>query len=129
MPTVDLSACHKLGFKSVQARKWWHGRFGFLSHDPQGRPDRRAGPLGSSCLSPIELPQSTPDPTKFLAASIECDYANAYYYRGLITPDQPNATVTTAAAVGRYTGVITQTNYSATGSDAPSIALAQSWLS
>src|SRR6185369_7730985 len=34
--TVDLSECRKIGFKNVQARKVWHGRFGWMSSDPIG---------------------------------------------------------------------------------------------
>ena len=41
---IDCSDCHKLGFKNVRARKFWHGRFGFLSHDPARLAGRRSCP-------------------------------------------------------------------------------------
>jgi hypothetical protein len=31
--TVSFSVCRKRGFKTAQAKRYWHGRFGFLSND------------------------------------------------------------------------------------------------
>ena len=68
--TTDLSQCRKTGFKNVQARKFWHGRFGFQSHDPNGRINRLmdgvvTGDPDVDCTSDIETEQTTNDDTKY----------------------------------------------------------------
>ena len=113
---IDRSDCHKLGFKNVQARKFWHGRFGFLSHDPAGRPDRRQGPEGSGCGCSLEFEQGQPDGTKYRRAALECITHSKYFYGGEWVYDY-TATANRAATVGRYTGVITQTACGVTGDE------------
>lgn len=61
---IDFNTCRKIGFKNVQARKVWHGRFGFLSHDPAGCSDTWTPGVYSDC--PAENFQPNPDTTKYL---------------------------------------------------------------
>lgn len=70
--TVNLARCQKVGFKGVQARKVWHGRFGFKSYDHYG-----------NCGTP-----ATPDDTKYLTIARSATIA--------IVPESPDGGETPA---------------------------------
>lgn len=117
--SIDLSACRKIGFKTVQAQKYWQGRFGFLSSDPGGMLD-----TSSLCPCNYEPLRATPDDTKYLSWRIKIDsgYQGAHtagcpigVYNSTYTFDQTNR-------VGRYDGLITST-YSKTVSDPDSMGI------
>ena len=62
---VDLSNCHKTGFKNAQARKEWYGRWGFTHDDPYSSLVCNATIGGvSHTVTPREGPFSSPDQTK-----------------------------------------------------------------
>ena len=73
---VNYAKCKKMGFKNVQAKKTWHGMFGFSSHDPAGAPSwyqpfkSQVNPIspGCACEQPAhwETEQLAPDTTKYL---------------------------------------------------------------
>jgi hypothetical protein len=107
--TLDFSTCRKVGFKNVQARKVWHGRFGFLSHDcynggtgQYGRPDQREHAIsGSPCTDYIELEQTYPDTIKYLTYSLSTEYSVTDSGAG-----NTSATAEQSATVNRFSGVI-----------------------
>jgi len=69
---ANLTRCQKVGFKNVQARKVWHGRFGFKSYDHYG-----------NCGTP-----ATPDDTKYLTIARSATIA--------IVPESPDGGETPA---------------------------------
>jgi len=108
---TDLSVCHKLGFKNVQAWKAWHGRLSYLTHDTAagsstiGRADRI--PTDSpACPCSVELEQTTPDGTKYRTSTYSADYDNQYWYRSAIV-EEHHVVATRTATVDRYSGLVT----------------------
>lgn len=106
---VDLSICRKLGFKNVQARKFWYGRFGFDSTDGHD--------CGVSSVGCGEDVPGAPDGTKYLTQRIKATLSlettgdaggcsAAYSY-----------SVDVTLTIDRYTGIITQSGYSYSHSD------------
>lgn len=81
----DYAKCRKVGFKNVQARMFYCGRYGFLSHDPGGRFDRVADPVISegSCFTHTETEQPSHDTTKYLKMVATMDYVQTNEDRGL----------------------------------------------
>ncbi len=91
---LDLSSCRKLGFKNVQARHWWHGRFGFESLDGT-----------STCgVEPADMP-ATPDAQKFLTVRVYAKHSQS-------NDGEPESDFSyeydRTFTVNRFTGVITQ---------------------
>lgn len=97
---ANLTRCQKVGFKNVQARKVWHGRFGFKSYDHYG-----------NCGTP-----ATPDDTKYLTIARSATIA--------IVPESPDGgetpagqgthscTVSWSNTVDSDSGVVTQNSCS-----------------
>src|SRR3974390_453916 len=115
--TIDLSVCRKVGFKNVQARKAWHGRFGFKTeHEgicytlsfPGG--DLFPCPPGNICNPTCgclwEPYQGMPPVNKFLDSSV-----TAHTETVSIIPPNPtvSADLTRTVSVNRYTGCQTVT--------------------
>ena len=115
--TIDLSVCRKVGFKNVQARKAWHGRFGFnTEHEgicytlsfPGG--DLFPCPPGNICNPTCgclwEPYQGMPPVNKFLDSSV-----TAHTETVSIIPPNPtvSADLTRTVSVNRYTGCQTVT--------------------
>jgi hypothetical protein len=114
--TTDL--CTRIGFKNVQAKRVWHGRFGFLSHDPFApgncvddikslqqpgtvQPGDTLTPL-SDCNMDFERLQLTPRQTKYCRM-----VASGYTNNG----DYPPASAENSCTlqVNKLSGVLTQT--------------------
>ncbi len=88
---ANLTRCQKVGFKNVQARKVWHGRYSFTSED--------------GCATPGEVP----DQTRYLRVRRELS--------GTMTWDPDGAAPTVYSLsyvreylVNRHSGVITETD-------------------
>lgn len=121
--SVDFTKCRKLGFKNVQARKIWHGRFGFMSVDN--------GDWGAECGTVADQPQcdceykgyqTTSDKVKYL----RCEGTASQTGTGALG-GEPNPTTTSTASrtaeVDRYSGQVVRTE-SVGGDDDGVIALA-----
>lgn len=99
---IDLSACRKIGFKNVQAKKTWHGAFDFSTHDPSGCFDLD---LAVACDCMAESEQTTPAATKYLTLS----YSTSHF---LADTDDPCVSYITCTdeqtvSVDRNSGKIT----------------------
>lgn len=92
---VNLSSCFKMGFKNVQSRHFWHGRFGFESLD---------GP--TTCgVDAADMP-ATPDGARYL--TVRCYALSSQTNEG--DPDSDYSyEFDRTFTVDRITGVITQT--------------------
>lgn len=92
---ANLTRCQKVGFKNVQARKVWHGMFGFTSGDH------------AQCTA-----GAAPDGTKYLTMSRSLTYVE-HYERWTGDPLEKEAAwdytahVDITATVNRSSGVIT----------------------
>ena len=114
---VDMRLCRKIGFKSVQARKSWHGRFGFNSPDNSpGGGDVNGYPMfcGLVCDCSFVFPHSAPDQVKFLNLGAEIRIEMF---------DGSEAEIERAIGVNRFSGVQTLTDCS-DSSSGPSAATA-----
>ena len=95
---VAPTICRKAGNKTVAAQRWWHGTFGFTSHDPSGVQsgicnapinDQNGFPPGYSSGSYAWIPtyatttyepyQPSPDQTKYTSISYSATYTNNFY--------------------------------------------------
>lgn len=115
--TVDQSQCRKLGFKNVQAMRYWHGMFGFMSHDPGGRYDRirdnvDRDPPSSNCQCDLEFEQATPDQTKYRTLDLVGTYKK--WADGVLTN---NGAAQRKITVNAGSGVMTQDAWSQTAGD------------
>jgi len=66
---VDYSKCQKIGFKAVQAGKWWQGRFGWVSHDFNGFSGIDDW-QEAHCSCAAETEQPAADDTKYLRLAV-----------------------------------------------------------
>jgi hypothetical protein len=68
---VDLSSCRNGFFKNVQAKRYWHGSYGYLSASGNSI-------LTAACadMSKFYGPQLSPDRTKYLTQNWQYDYAD-----------------------------------------------------
>ncbi len=95
---LDLSFCRKLGFKNVQARKFWHGRFGFEDTDAH---DCGVDPTGCGEAVPA-LPQGT----KYRTQRIKAVYKRT---ETITCGFEYNYTLDITFTVDQFGGIITQT--------------------
>jgi hypothetical protein len=128
--TLDLSQCRKgPGFKNVQAQKWWHGRFGYRSHDFYGSQGRASWfPLSDdTCTHEHEPEQTTAETTKYLKQVVVLSYDLDEQDNGNGPGTHYIATITRSMEVGRYTGLRNPAGSSDSGS-AASILVAMAYL-
>lgn len=92
--TVNLARCQKVGFKGVQSRKVWHGRYSFTSMEPLG------------CAG--DSTPATPDQTKYLRVRRELS-GTMIWSPEAETPTVFSLSYVREYLVNRYSGVITET--------------------
>ena len=111
--TVNLASCHKLGFKNVQARKLWHGRFGFM------HADGCLTKLGAECNNcEFEADHTAAnDTTKYLTLEIAAvcsgsfstvisESASTCGYENVSTISTSSGSLSKKYSIGRYDGVL-----------------------
>src|SRR6185437_2510652 len=100
---IDLSLCHKTGFKNVQARRTWHGCFGWVSSCVNCNTNLCSDGSGYRSW------QGTADQTKYLTMTVE-----AACHASDVNPDSSvnwssDSTGSGARTVNAQTGEITST--------------------
>lgn len=110
--TVDHSKCRKIGFKNVQARKSWHGSWGWMSHERiiSWFPGVPSDSCPATCECAYEPMRPTPDQTKYLQLDVR-----ASAFSSLDGSTVASASCTRSCSVDRYSGVSTLTSCSDTG--------------
>jgi hypothetical protein len=112
-PYADISNCQKSGFKNVQAKAIWHGRFGYLSHDPGGRPTHKSCELSGCPCENWETSQPNPDQSKYLSVALNCTMAkeDTHYdeQAGHMTTVHTDAQTQRVLTVHRRSGIVTLT--------------------
>lgn len=119
--TVDLTVCHKRGFKAIAAKKWWHGVFPWTSeaaacsdtwcstqiNDCNGNTPGSTGYFPTYQLTGYQSYQANPDHTKYLAC------ASDIYYQAVDTTTSSIVTITAgatgAATINAQSGETTST--------------------
>lgn len=108
--TKDYSKCHKLGFKNVQATRFWHGRFGFEQNGANNG-DCPVN-LGGDCGCTFEDYQSSANQVKYTSINVSATFqVGSYIERNYCGGESPvidyelsyNGTVT----VDPHSGIIT----------------------
>lgn len=99
----DVALCQKVGFKAVQARKTWHGRYGFTSNDPDGCVLDETG---------LQISES-PDQTRYLVLAVSlvgtCNFDPAHAGN---TWAEHQLNWARTYTVDKHTGIITESGKS-----------------
>ena len=100
---VDERVCWKMGFKNVQARHWWYGRFGFTDTDGANCAESATG-----CDADIP---TMPDATKYLTIRVSSKFSRVNTSCGGSGSDF-SYDLDVTFSIDRYSGVIRRTAYS-----------------
>lgn len=114
----DFSVCHKQGFKNVQAKRCWNGRFGYKDIETSGGADTwipcSDGTYDSSAVG-YRSYKSAPQRTRYLQIDASASWANTTY--NYDDPDSPVPTTVTETAnvtevIDSDTGILNPTAFS-----------------
>lgn len=111
--TESFSLCHKAGFKNVQARRSWHGAFGWTSGD--------AGCANVYCSGPnaYQSYQSAPDQTKYLTSTYDVHFSNLADFDGTADAGDLTGARTVDATSGEITSTVISTETITSGQITP----------
>ena len=112
--TIDLTPCRALGFKAVQAKKAWHGRYGFTSAEADGHACGSSTTFADSKYRVV---------SRSFASSFSAGYTHTFtdatnacgldgYLETGVSGISWSYSASTVFEVGQTTGVITQTSLS-----------------
>ena len=107
--TVDLAVCHKRGFKTVQARRFWHGQPGYFFDSPCS--DMPCEPDCGCDIDFFTAYAPVPSQTKYLTLSYAVSYSDTLTYYGMdpvVTDWSEDATI----SVNPNSGVFTVDSFS-----------------
>jgi len=111
--TVNLGTAKKIGFKNVQAARFWHGRYGFTVHMGQGGQGDTVLPCtdangGISPTAPIESLSLSPPSTKYCSLSGSASYTRVSVPAGAYPELEFSGSITgRSVVVNPLTGVVT----------------------